>query len=160
MDALGIDPKLLIAQMVNFLIFYIIFRKFIAKPLIAYIKKQQEEEQKRHSLSQELDRAKSELDSEKKQMLVEVKEQQKKILEDAKVYAENIKKEMIVQAQKQASEIVDAGKIMLDQEKHQAQSELKKYVRETAQIAIEKGLSSYLTGDVQKNITKHIIDTL
>lgn len=160
MEALGIDGKLLIAQIVNFAIFFLIFKKFVAKPLMAYIKKQQDEEHKRHSLSQELETAKTQLEEKQKEMISKAKGETKIMLDDAKEYAENIKRDMLDQAKKQASEIVDSGKVMLEQEKQTAQAELKKYISEKAKVAVEKGLSSYLTNDARKEVTKNIIATL
>ena len=157
MEAFGIDGKLLIAQIVNFLIFYVIFKKFIAKPLAKYLKKQQEDESKRLSLSQELETAKSKLDVDRKQMLQEVKSEQKQILADAKKYGEKIKADMLAQSQKQAAEIVEAGKLAIEQDRKLAQTELTKYVREVAQIAVQKGLSEYLTDDTRKAITAQVI---
>ena len=138
MEALGIDGKLLIAQIVNFVIFYLIFKKFIAKPLAGYLKKQQDEEAKRHSLSQELETAKTKLDEEKKIMLQEVKSEQKKILADAKQYGEKVKADMLVQSQKQVTDMVESGKVAIEQERKAVQKELAQYVKETAEIAVQK----------------------
>ncbi len=160
MEALGIDGKLLIAQVVNFLIFYFIFKKFIAKPLAKYLKKQQEDETKRHALSQELETAKSRLEEEKKQMLQEVKSEQKQILADAKQYGEKIKADILAQSQKKATEIVDAGKLAIEQDRKAAQAELTKYVREAAQVAVQKGLADYLTDDTRKAITAQVIKNI
>jgi F0F1-type ATP synthase membrane subunit b/b' len=160
MEALGIDGKLLIAQFVNFLIFYLIFKKFIAKPLATFLKKQQDEESKRHALSMELETAKSKLDEDRKHMLQEVKAEQKKILAEAKQYGEKVKADMLAQSQKQSTEIVEAGKVAIEQEKKAAQKELAQYVREAAEIAVQKGLASYLTDDTRKAITAQVIKNI
>jgi len=41
MEALGIDIKLIIAQVVNFFLFLILFKKFMAKPFYNYLDKLQ-----------------------------------------------------------------------------------------------------------------------
>ena len=160
MEALGIDPKLLIAQIVNFAIFFIIFKKFIAKPLTTYLKKQQDEEAKRLALSQELGIAKTKLDNDRAQMLVQTRKEQKEILDQAKLFSENIKKDMLAQAQKTSNEIIESGKMAIQQEKVVAQKELVKYVSEVAEIAIKKGLATYLDDATRKSITEHVIKSM
>lgn len=160
MEALGIDGKLLIAQIVNFGIFYLIFRKFIAKPLATYLKKQQDEEEKRHALTLELESSKTKLDEEKKHMLQEVKAEQKKVLAEAKKYGETIKAEMLAQSQKQSAELVEAGKQAIEQERKSAEKEIAVYVREAAQVAVQKGLASYLSDDTRKAITAQVIKNI
>lgn len=160
MEALGIDAKLILAQMINFFIFFLIFRKFIAKPLARYLKKQEEDESKRALLTQELDTAKARLDEERKTMLREIKAEQKKSLGEAKKYADGVKADMLQEAQKQAAAVIEAGKQAVEHEKQALQKELTTYVRQTAQLAIDKGLASYLTDDKRKEITNHIIQSI
>jgi F0F1-type ATP synthase membrane subunit b/b' len=40
MENLGIDGKLLSAQLINFILFFIIYKKYIAKPFMAFLKKE------------------------------------------------------------------------------------------------------------------------
>jgi len=37
MEGLGVDVKLLIAQVINFLLFFYIFKKYLAKPFQKYL---------------------------------------------------------------------------------------------------------------------------
>ncbi len=159
MEALGIDPKLLIAQILNFGIFYFIFRKFIAGPLLAYLKKQQEEEAQRLKLSTDLQNSHTSMESEKVKMLKEMKEKQKELMTEAKKAADESKAELIAQAQKQSEDIVSAGREMLEIEKKEVQKQLNEQVKQMAKLTIEKGLNEYLTPDAQKEITKHILSS-
>ncbi len=157
MEALGIDPKLLIAQIVNFGIFYFIFRKFIAAPLLSYLKKQQDEEVHRQKLSTDLESAHTSMESEKVKMLKEMKEKQKELMTEAKKAADESKADLIAQAQKQSEDIVSAGREMLEIEKKEVQKQLNEQVKQMAKLTIEKGLNEYLTPDAQKEITKQIL---
>lgn len=84
MEALGLDAKLLIAQIVNFVIFYFIFQKFVAKPLLEYIKKQKVEEKNQHELSAHLQNAKSIIESEKAEMVKKMNAKQKELINESK----------------------------------------------------------------------------
>lgn len=159
MEALGIDPKLLIAQIVNFAIFYFIFKKFVAKPLLSYMVKQQDEEQKRQKLSVDLQSAHEAMESEKAKMMTELKAKQKELITEAKKAAEESKSEIVAQAQKQSADIIAAGKDMIESERATVQKELGAYVKQMAQAAVEKGLGDYLTPEAQKEITTRIISS-
>lgn len=160
MEALGIDGKLIIAQLVNFAIFFLIFKKFIAKPLASYLKKQDDEEKKRHSLSCELEDAKVKLEEEKQKLLKETKDQQKKLIDEAKVYSEGLKIELMEQSKKDAAEIITAGRQALQEERAQVEKELAESMRKAAQIALMNGLSGFLTEKTRKELTEEIIENV
>ncbi|MEI7653091.1 MAG: ATP synthase F0 subunit B [bacterium] len=159
MEALGIDPKLLIAQIINFAVFYVIFKKFVAKPLLSYMSKQQDDESKRQKLTVDLQSSHEAMESEKTKMMSELKAKQKELMSEAKNAAEESKSEIVAQAKMQSTEIVTAGKDMIDAERAAVQKELSVYIKQMAQAAVEKGLASYLTPEAQKEITKHIISS-
>ncbi|MFO0704059.1 MAG: hypothetical protein U0525_05040 [Patescibacteria group bacterium] len=160
MEALGLDIKLLIAQIVNFAIFYFIFQKFVAKPLLSYIKKQKEDEKKRHDLSVDLEKARTSIEEEKQSMIKSMNAKQKELIKESKDYAENLKNELVDKAKKQADELVVAGKEMVEEERRKAQIELEKYVKVAAQKALLQSIGENLDEDTKKKITKNIIDTL
>jgi len=54
MESLGVDVKLLIAQIVNFLLFFLIFKKFIAKPFSQFLVTEKQKEQERERILLEL----------------------------------------------------------------------------------------------------------
>jgi len=160
MEALGLDIKLLIAQIVNFVIFYFIFQKFIANPLLAYIKKQKEEEKKRHNLTGELENAKKSLDEEKASMVKTMNAKQKELINESKKYAEELKADLLAKAKKQADELVASGKELLEEERRKAKEELELYVKVAAKNALMKSLTETLDEDTRKKITKEIVNNI
>ncbi|MEI6326510.1 MAG: ATP synthase F0 subunit B [Candidatus Roizmanbacteria bacterium] len=159
MEALGIDPKLLIAQILNFGIFYFIFRKFIAAPLLAYLKKQQDEEVQRQKLSTDLQTSHTAMESEKVKLLKEMKDKQKELMSEAKKAADESKADLIAQAHKQSDDIVAAGRDMIEVEKKEVQKQINEQVKGMARLVVEKGLSEYLSPTAQKEITKQILSS-
>lgn len=158
MEALGLDIKLLIAQVVNFAIFYFIFRKFVAGPLLAYIKKQKDEEKKRHDLTVEIESAKKSIESEKDAMVKSMNAKQKELVSESKKYAEELKSELLAKAKKQADDLVVSGKEMIDEERRKAKEELEAYVKVAAKNALLKSLSETLDDETRKKITKSILE--
>lgn len=160
MEALGLDVKLLIAQIVNFAIFYFIFQRFVAKPLLAHIKKQKEDDKKRTDLSNALESAKKQIDIERDTMIASMNNSQKDLISRAKQYSEELKKELLAKAQKQADELVVSGKQMLEEERRLAKEELQKYVKDYAEKALLKSLSNNLDSDSKSKITQSILNDL
>jgi len=160
MEALGLDIKLLIAQIVNFVIFYFIFKKFIANPLLTYIKKQKEDEKKRHSLTGELENAKKSLDEEKTSMVKTMNAKQKELINESKKYAEELKADLLTKAKKQADDLVASGKELLEEERRKAKEELELYVKVAAKNALMKSLAETLDDDTRKKITKEIVNSI
>ncbi len=158
MEALGLDIRLLIAQIVNFAIFYFIFQKFVAGPLLAYIKKQKDEEKKRHDLTVEIENAKKSIENEKDAMVKSMNAKQKELVSESKKYAEELKTELLVKAKKQADDLVISGKEMIDEERRKAKEELEAYVKVAAKNALFKSLSESLDDETRKKITKSIIE--
>ena len=64
MDKLGIDVKLLIAQLVNFGLFFFIFQKFIAKPFLGLIKSEEKKEKAKHAFEVEMSEQKEQAEQE------------------------------------------------------------------------------------------------
>jgi F-type H+-transporting ATPase subunit b len=137
---------------VNFAIFFVVFKRFIAKPLLSYLQKQQNEEMQRSKLTEELQSAHAAMETEKVKALQELKQKQSELISEAKKAAEETKSQLLSEAQKQSQLIVESGKQMIAAEKLAAEKELLKNVKAMAQVAVEKGLSSYLNLEGQKAI--------
>jgi F-type H+-transporting ATPase subunit b len=157
MENLGIDTKLIIAQLVNFGIFFFIFQKFISKPFFAYLKKQKEEEETRAEFTTEIEKRKSKLDAEDAKLEKERKKALDKALLDAKQDAEEVKQEIIETARKEAAEIVAKGHVQIAEEKKELYKDLRQQIASVSMIVVEKALREYLTDDAQKKVTQNIV---
>ncbi len=160
MEALGLDIKLLIAQIVNFAIFYFIFQKFVAKPLLGNIKKQKEDEKKRGDLTISLETAKKHIEHDRKNMIAEMTQKQSELIEQSRQYAENLKSDLLAKAQKQADELVANGKSVIDLERRKALEEVKSYVKDYAQKILLKSLSNNLDVTTKSKITQSILEDI
>ncbi len=157
MENLGIDIKLLIAQLVNFGIFFFIFQKFISKPFFAYLQKQKEEEETRAEFASEIEKRKEKLEAEDKKLEKERKTKLDKALQQAKLDAEEVKHEIIETAKKEAAVIVEKGHAQIAEEKKELYKDLRQQIASVSMIVVEKALREYLTDDAQKKITQNIV---
>lgn len=154
MDALGIETKLLLGQIVNFLILFLILTKFLYKPLLKML------DERRQKIAQSLENVqKIETDlanTEKKisEMLLESEKKSAKMIEEA-VKAGNLQKEEIITlAQDQSAQEIAKAKIAITAEKNQAAKELEKEIINLVGLATEKIIKQKVSSQMQEAAIK------
>jgi len=157
MENLGVDTKLIIAQLVNFAIFFFVFQKFIAKPFMAYLKKQKQDEETREEFAAEIEKRKEKLDAEDVKLQKERKKALELALVQSKKDAEVVKQEIIANAKKEAEAIVTKAHEQMEAEREQLNKEVRQQVASVSMLVVEKALREYLTTDAQKQITQNIV---
>jgi len=160
MENLGIDLKLIIAQIVSFAIFYFIFRRFISAPLLKFLKKQKEDEELRAKLAEELEDRKSVLEEKDRKMNKERRDALDAAIAQGKKDAEKVKNELIEDAKKQADDIIVRAKDQIEEEKQNLYKDVRKKIAQVSVMLVEGALKDYLTVDSQKAITQNITNKL
>ena len=89
---LGIDIKLLLAQVVNFGILLWLLTKFLYKPIIKRIEKDEQELNQAQKQKEQLIQEKIILEQQKTAEIAQAKEQSQKIIKEAEDIAKKIKK--------------------------------------------------------------------
>lgn len=160
MEALGLDIKLLVAQLINFILFVIIFSKFMYKPFMAYVRQQHEEEGQREMLLKEL---------ESKDL--KAVEAHKKILADAHSQASEITKEAESLAMAKRQEILDAAasevKIMkekaaqdIESERQSLYDDVRTKIIKTSETMTSVVLKDFFSEKNQKNVMDEVLTKL
>lgn len=157
MEKLGIDIKLLTAQGVNFLIFFYIFKKYLAKPFLKFLNEQKEKEKEKLKLEEEINQKKEAFLEEEKKKREELKKELGLVREEAKREMTEEKEKIIIQAKRQAEIIKEKAKKEIEMERLRLETELRKKVSEVALTLIKKGLKDLLTTEVEKELTRNII---
>jgi F-type H+-transporting ATPase subunit b len=157
MENLGIDTKLIIAQLVNFAIFFFVFQKFISKPFLSYLKKKREEEELRESFAARLETREAELAEEDKKVARERKKILDKAITEGKEEAEKVKAQIIADSKKEAERVLSQGREQLSAEREELYKEVRKQIASISMLVVGKALREYLTDDAQKKITQNII---
>ena len=97
---LGIDIRLLIAQIINFGLLLWLLNKFLYRPIIERIEKDEAELARAKKLQEEFERQKNVLQEQEKQETAEAKERARQIIKEA----EDVAQEVRSRAQKQIEE--------------------------------------------------------
>lgn len=157
MENLGIDIKLIIAQLVNFGIFFFVFQKFISKPFLSYLKRKREEEELRESFTSRLEKREEEMAEEDKKVARERKKLLDRAIAEGKGEAETVKAQILADAKHEAERILAQGKEQVAAEREELYKEVRKQVAQVSMLVVSKALSEYLTDDAQKKVTQNII---
>lgn len=157
MENLGIDGKLLLAQIINFVLFFILVKKFVVKPFTAFLNQERGRDEEKSKLLDKLKKSdEAAIEAEKK-----VKEKMKKEFEvlfvQAKKEAQSLKADLIKQAEADAQEIRDKSKKLLEEEKNALYREVKDKIVKTSLMVVEKAFLESLDESSRKQVTNFII---
>ena len=160
MEELGIDYRLLIAQLINFIVFFFIFKKFLARPLTHFIKEQKKNEQDKERIIADLRNKEEEALAQKQIIISEAQEQSRLIIKTIRQEADQIKKDIILKAQNDAEHIRNQTKQQMKDEKLTLYNGLKKDVIKTSSLMIKSVLRDLIDENIKRQITQKLIDTL
>ena len=157
MENLGIDGKLLLAQMINFVLFFILVKKFVVKPCTSFLNQERKNEEEKTKLLEKLKKSEEvAIEAEKK-----AKEKMKKefdvLFVQAKKEAQNLRADLIKQAESDAQEIRNKSKKLLEDERNSLYREVKDKIVKTSLMIVESTLRESLDESSRKKITGAII---
>lgn len=151
---LGIDWKLLIAQIVNFLVLLFILWKFAYGPILAMLEKRQKKIEKGLKDADEAHKKLAESEERQREILKKARTEAKDIVEKARVQAEKSKSEIAVEAKAQAEKIILNAKAEIEREKEKTIAEIKSEIGSLVVAATEKVIGEKM--DEKKD--KELID--
>ena len=148
----GVDPLLLSAQIVNFLIIFFILRKFALKPILDILKKRED------TIKDGLRDAEA-----GRKILEEAKENEKSILKSANTNAEKIinvskleaieaSKEIEEKTRKEVGDMIKNAKEQIGKEYQDAEKRISLKTSETAVEFLENSLKNLFGADKQKEL--------
>lgn len=135
---LGIDWKLLIAQIVNFLILLFVLWKFAYGPVLGMLDKRQKKIEKGLKDADEAHKKLSESEEIQKEILRKARTEAKDIVEKANMQAEKSKSETASEARVQAEKIVKDARVEIEIEKKRTIAEIKSEIGGLVAAATEK----------------------
>ncbi|MCX6766581.1 MAG: F0F1 ATP synthase subunit B [Candidatus Moranbacteria bacterium] len=135
---LGIDWKLLIAQIVNFLVLLFVLWKFAYGPIIAMLEKRQKKIEKGLKDAQDAHKKLAESEERQKEILKYARTEAKEIVEKSREQAEKAKSEIALEAKLQSEKIITDAKAQIEQEKQKTIAEIKSEIGSLVVAATEK----------------------
>lgn len=160
MENLGVDPKLLLAQLINFGLFFFIFSKFVAKPFLGYITEERKKDAERQKLAEVALRQQEELQQKEKEMRLKLKKEHDQAIDQVKKDVEKLKNDLVREANNDAQEILSKAEKQIKEERILMENEIRQKLATLTTSMVEHGLKDYLTQDMQKGINERILTSL
>jgi len=159
MESLGIDAKLLIGQIVNFLLLLFILSKVLYKPLVKLL------EERRQKIADSLDNAKKieakllKTNEESREILAKTETEARRIIDESHKLAQKEKTEIIESAKSQSDRIISSAKAEADSVKNKVVEEAKKEISSVVTMALDKIIKD-LPADQKKQLAEKAIKEL
>ena len=156
----GIQPVLLLAQIVNFLIILFLLQKFFYKPIVKLLKDRKrriEESLKNADLIEEKLKKTQEQSA---QILAEAQKNSQALIASAKGESEKIISQANHEARKQLEEIVGASQIQIEAQRIQMQKKLEKDTLNLVVDVVKKVLSRTLKPKERQDLTTKAISEI
>ncbi len=149
MEQLGIEPKLLIAQLVNFAIIVFVLQKLLYKPILDMINKRKKEIAEGVSLTEKMRVEEEKFKEKQEKAMAKAREDAMGIIEEAKKQAKEVEKELVADAHTQAAAIITRAKEEAAEVHKTAQAALRKEAVELATMMARRLLTSIMSAKEQ-----------
>lgn len=155
---LGIDWRLLIAQLVNFVILFTALTFLLYKPLIAALDKRRakviESLANAEKIGEELTRA----NAESERIVAAARAEASRISAEALKQAETNRAAAVEKTRVEISEIIASGKAQLGAERDAMTAEVRRAAAELIAAATEKVINEKMTGAKDKALIEQVLD--
>mgnify|MGYP001595236553 CR=1 FL=1 len=144
MEQLGIESKLLIAQVVNFLIIAFVLQKLLYKPILGILEKRKKQIEEGLALTEKMRSEEEKLKQKQDKLLSATRVQAQGIIEDAKKQAKEQEKEIIADAHNQAQGLIERAKLEIERLHKQMESDVRREAIELAATMTKRLTASIL----------------
>lgn len=157
MEQLGIEPQLLLAQIVNFLIILFVLSKLLYKPILRMIEKRKKEIAEGLAITEKMRVAEEKLKEKEEKLLGEARREARNIVEAGEKEGEDAKKDIIALAHKEAEAIVAKGKDDVTALREKMEKDVRHAAIELATAMTKRLVSGVLgAGEQHKLIAKQL----
>jgi len=154
---LGIDWKLLIAQIINFLVLLFVLYKFAYGPILAMLEKRQKKIEKGLKDADAAHKKLAESAELQKEILHKARLEAKEVVEKARSQAEKAKVEIAVEAKAQGQKLIMDAKEQIEQEKQKTLQEIKAEIGSLVLAATGKIIDEKLDEKKDKELIEKAI---
>lgn len=160
MEALGIDLKLLIAQIINFGILFFLLSKFAYKPILNILEERRMKVEQGIKDSEEAGKRLAEAEAEAEKIQEKAYKDANEILKNAKAAATEEASQIVKKASDQADRVMKGAKEEAASAKDKVMAEAKKEISDVVVIALDKIVGSELTVEQKNKLTSKAITEL
>lgn len=159
MEKLGIEPSLLVAQIVNFVIIVVFLNVLLYKPILKMLEKRKKKIEEGLDLTEKMRAEWEKMEMKKTKLMNEAKNETIKLIDEAKKQAKAEQQEILEETRKKAEEILEKAKKEIEEQKNMMEKQVRKDAVDIAVALAKRLLSQIMTNDLQHEvIKKHLKD--
>jgi len=156
LESLGIDWKMLIAQVVNFIILLLILRKFLFGPIVKLLDDRRKTIEKGLSDAKKAEEQLAKTDRDAKAKITDAINEAEKIVKEAKRNAEFESQKILDDSKQKSEKIIKNAKELAKQEEDKIISSAKNHLGKLVIVGVEKILGEKQDGKEASQITGNI----
>lgn len=152
LGTLGVNWKLLIAQLINFSVVLLVMWKWVYTPLLKLIEDRQKKVEQGIRDAEASARSRSESERQAETAILAARKEAQRLLEEATTAGDRLRAEMAGQANEQVARIVEEGRRKLAEEKEKAVKDAKNEIAGLVVAATEKVLAETTTDQQHREL--------
>jgi len=157
MEKLGINPWLLIAQIVNFVILLWLLQRFLYKPLLKLFRDRSTKIEDGLKTAENLKKQAAESETRQKEYLEEAKKEAHRIVSAATKLGDEEKKKILQLAAEESKKIVEQTTAEMNVEKKNIMNDIKKEVGEMVVSLTVATIKKSMDANTQKKLLKEAV---
>lgn len=159
-NTFGLNPVLLGAQVLNFLIVLFLLKKILYKPLLTYLKSREERIRSGLASAREGEELLEKARKEEKDILTRAQKQANEIIKEAKNESKEILTNAQDEAKKQSELTIRQAKEQMREEALKTEKKLSSYVVKVSIDILEKALSKMVNRKTQDEVMSQVLKEL
>lgn len=148
----GVEPLLMLAQIINFLILLYLLKRFLYKPILDMLKKREEKIKEGLTAAAKGEELLIGAREEEKVIVGKAQEEANLLIEETKTSASKIEEELLERAKNESEQMIKRAKGQIEQEKIAAERQLEGKIARTAVDILEGILPKFLSREDQVRI--------
>lgn len=157
LEQFGVQPILLLAQVVNFFVLLFILKKLLYKPLLKVLEQRKLLIAQSLKNSEEIEKRLADLSLEEEKRILKAISEGEKIIKQAQDAGVQIIEEAKIKSEESAEKIILDANISLQLEKEKMQQEMREELSNIVTMALEKVVGKTLTGVSQKKMVNETL---
>lgn len=157
-ETFHIDVKILIAQVINFSIIFVVLYFFAFKPLGKIMRDRTRKIEKSIVDAKKIEEKLTRTDEKYDEVLTKAKKEANEIIERGAIEGEKKKKEIIQKSKEEVQQIIQQERVVIKSEKAASLKEIKKEVADLVTASLKKVLKEEMNDEREKELVKKIVD--
>jgi len=158
--ALGIDPKVLLLQIIAFVALYLVLRRYLFRPLLAVMALRATEVAEGLEAAGKSKEALTHVEEERERLLAEAREQGRERVRQALTEGEEAREHLLAEARAEAQRIRTRGHEMVTLEREQAMLEVRRTVVDLALLAADRAVLQRLDERAHRQAVEEFVASL